>query len=270
MNRPIAKPALLRKLFYYHQALRLIPLIQNWPLVVAGYFRLARFNEGKLVRLYNGLQFKVRHHLDVWGIKEVIGDNDYKLAHDTGFKTVVDIGGNIGTFTVNAAIHYPNATIYTFEPSISTFRLLEFNTRINGCSNQIKLNRLAVFSKKTKLRLYSAGPSGVRSLFKVRGENKHEFVNTITLAQIVAKFKLRQIDYLKLDCEGAEYEIFRVTPKAIFSRIKRINMEFHELEPGQNHKELIHKLQSAGFKTKASYHPIENTIGYIYAWKSKV
>ncbi len=242
--KPETKPWWYRKLLYYKEALSILGLISNWQLVVKGYLHLADFRKRPEIILANGLRFIVGHYLDVWGIKEVIGDNDYRLTPDAKIKTVLDIGANIGTFSVLAAITFPQAKIYCFEPSASTYALLKHNLKVNGVNSQVDATQVAVFSEVKKLKLYNAGPSGIRSLFQ-----------------------LKEIDFLKVDCEGAEYEIFRSLTRPNWKKIKRLALEFHELIPGQDHRELLSILKKNGFKTEAGYHPIENTIGYIYAWK---
>ena len=58
---------------------------------------------------------------------------------------------------------------------------------------------------------------------------------------------LQRIDFLKIDCEGGEYDIFRNIPTEQWKRIQRIAMEFHELGPGQEHQELVTCLRQQGF-----------------------
>ena len=60
--------------------------------------------------------------------------------------------------------------------------------------------------------------------------------------------KINSIDFLKLDCEGAEYEILFKCPDKILNRIKIISMEYHEIDKKRNKKTLIRFLKSKGFK----------------------
>lgn len=266
MNKPNPKPWLVRKLLYYYQALAIPKIIFNWDFVAREYFGQNDKKTDKIIKLHNGLRFKIGHFLDVWAIKEVIGENDYRLRPNRAIKTVVDIGANTGTFSVLAALTFENAVIYAFEPSSSTFALLKHNLKVNGVSRKVVPTRQAVFSRVKKLKLYNAGPSGIRSLFQSRGETNFETVTTTTLPNIIKRFRLKRIDYLKIDCEGAEYDIFRSLKKQNWQKIDRLALEFHELVPGQDHRELLAILKSNNFKTEAGYHPIENSIGYIYAW----
>lgn len=71
---------------------------------------------------------------------------------------------------------------------------------------------------------------------------------------------LSSVDFLKMDCEGAEYEIIKKTPKNILSKIKFIALEYHLKEQyaclPNSPLELIKKLEEAGFSVKIFNHQI--------------
>ncbi|MFT4559234.1 MAG: hypothetical protein ACI92S_004624, partial [Planctomycetaceae bacterium] len=56
-----------------------------------------------------------------------------------------------------------------------------------------------------------------------------------------------KVDLLKIDCEGGEYEILDSTSDELLSRIDRVCMEFHELHPSHDHRNLVQRLESCGF-----------------------
>jgi len=55
-------------------------------------------------------------------------------------------------------------------------------------------------------------------------------VENITLQAIMDQNELEIIDLLKLNCEGAEYEILMKSPLGYLHRIKEIRMEYHNFE----------------------------------------
>jgi FkbM family methyltransferase len=59
--------------------------------------------------------------------RQVISSNQYHIELIKG--DVIDAGANVGIFSIFAAIKYPNATIYSFEPNPSTFKALKENTK---------------------------------------------------------------------------------------------------------------------------------------------
>lgn len=253
---------------YLLYAFRLSFLIRNWIAIPLAVMGIVSFKKGYVLRLRNGVSLIVCHFMEALTIEEIFGDNEYLLERTNLPRTIVDIGANIGTFSIFAAISNPKAVIIAFEPSHKTFRQLKRNILINKFINRITPNNFAIGGKREKLKLYNSGVSGTKSIYKTRREKTFEIVNAITLEDIFKKFSIKKIDFLKIDCEGAEYEILFNTAPIFFNRITTISLEFHELTPNQDHKAIISLFKKVGYKVKSSYHSIENSIGYIYASRS--
>jgi hypothetical protein len=91
-------------------------------------------------------------------------------------------------------------------------------------------------SKIKPIRLGVAGRTGKRTFFLTRFSPLNSFfggsgdkisVDCLTLEDIFKKHRLKKLDLLKLDCEGAEYEILYETPAEILAKIKEIRLEYH-------------------------------------------
>ncbi|MGZ0171284.1 MAG: FkbM family methyltransferase [Planctomycetales bacterium] len=67
------------------------------------------------------------------------------------------------------------------------------------------------------------------------------------LASLLDEASFDKVDLLKIDCEGGEYEILDSTSDELLSRIDRVCMEFHELHPSHDHRNLVQRLESCGF-----------------------
>jgi hypothetical protein len=77
---------------------------------------------------------------------------------------------------------------------------------------------------------------------------KSETVEVITLPQILDMFQLAKIDFLKMDCEGSEYDILYNLDPSIYKKIKVISLEFHDLnEPQKSGYSLALYLTKQGF-----------------------
>jgi len=75
-------------------------------------------------------------------------------------KTMIDVGANIGIFTVVAARRVgEQGTVVAFEPTESTFEMLERNLALNQFRN-VKPMRMALSDQAGKMRLYLSGDSG--------------------------------------------------------------------------------------------------------------
>ena len=62
--------------------------------------------------------------MDAWTVKEVFVNNDYKIKSSKQPKIIIDIGANIGSFSIFAASKMPNAKIFGFEPLRGAFQQL--------------------------------------------------------------------------------------------------------------------------------------------------
>lgn len=264
-NKPCPAPVRLFK--YFISSFQLIELVENWHIIPLGVFGLIDFKKGIVLKLRSGIRFKCRHFMDAWTIKEVFINNDYKIKPSKQPKIIIDIGANIGAFSILVASKMPNAKVLSFEPLRETFQQLQDNVLINGLDKQITPQKMAVYRKEKTIKLYNTGRSGLSSIYRTRNEEKFELVKSTTLEKIFERNKIKTCDYLKIDCEGAEYDILSNCPKSVFKKIKTISLEFHEMTPGQNHHSLIKILNNNDFRTFHKYNDIEHNIGYIYARK---
>jgi len=122
---------------------------------------------------------------------------------------VVDLGANIGYYTVLAAEKVGSSgKVFAFEPDRRNFALLRKNIKRNRCQNVIPL-RKAVTSKNGSLRLYlSKSNLGGHRVFEPHGEDiwPSRIIESISLDEFFPNGS--RVDFLKMDIEGAEYSAF--------------------------------------------------------------
>lgn len=141
---------------------------------------------------------------------------------------IIDIGANIGAFSIYAAMAGANK-IYSFEPNKSSYIKLVQNVRINRLTEIILTFNLAVTGTKNEQVFMPIESSPYNRLIKDNSNNSElTKVDCITLEEIFSINKLRKVDLIKIDCEGCEYEIIFSTSKEIWSIIDRIRMENHD------------------------------------------
>jgi len=89
-------------------------------------------------------------------------------------------------------------------------------------------------------------------------------VETITLDDFALENGIQRIDFLKMDCEGAEYDIFFNASKSVLGMIQKISMEYHDLDLSRNHEALQIFLRTHGFNVyiKSSE---TSKVGMLYA-----
>lgn len=169
--------------------------------------------------------------------------------------SILDIGANIGLAMINFKIFYPNAEIICFEPYKVNYQLLK-ETIINNNFKNVSAYEKGMFSEKGYMKLYvNPKNSGGHSLFKIGPFGETVDVDIITLEEALSYTKYGICDLLKLDCEGAEYEIIKAITPPIASKVKRILYEAttDRYDPA----ELNDHLKSLGYS-------VEFVQGYVY------
>jgi FkbM family methyltransferase len=116
-------------------------------------------------------------------------------------RVIVDIGAHIGSFTALAAKYFPDARIYSFEPLKQHYDVLVKNSRSGRCTPR-NLAILGFYKTEDGRDVY---PS---SEFE-RAYRTRQLSNAISVTKMLRKYKLGHIDWLKIDCEQSEVNIFR-------------------------------------------------------------
>ncbi|MDP2926872.1 MAG: FkbM family methyltransferase [bacterium] len=186
---------------------------------------------------------------------------------------VVDVGAHVGVFSVWAAQKAHQGRVYAYEPNPENYRYLENNKKLNKLDN-LSMYNLAVGRQKGELNLYlSSYNTGGHSLYRVPGDEKAKslMVKTVDLAEIFSSNKMERINFLKIDAEGAEYEIILNAPIDLLRRIDRIALEYHDyLFQNHSYLELKNFLENNGFKVKVGGSFFDRKIfklGLLYAQK---
>lgn len=213
----------------------------------------------KVEHLSKELVFKNTHLTSFQLIqREIFVDHVYMP--DTRFiirpgETVIDIGANIGMFTVYAASIHPNIRVYALEPAWDNFAALSENIRLNGLSNvSIHCCAVAEYNSKEAI-LYRDIKGGCHSLLRETPTRAlgltrvvgTENIETCTLDSIFEQLKIDRCDFLKVDCEGGEHELFSACTSGTLNRIRRIALEYHDLEERQTQLGLKLLLEHNGF-----------------------
>jgi FkbM family methyltransferase len=159
---------------------------------------------------------------------------------------VVDIGANVGVFSLFAARRAE--VVYALEPASANFSRLVANT--SQVQNIVPM-RLACGGKEGSATLdLSSNP--VSFSLMTQSSGKSEGVEVVTLASLFERLKIKKCDLLKLDCEGAEFEIILDSAPALLRSIPRIVMEYHDyLSQRFSHRDLVARLEGLGFRVRA-------------------
>jgi FkbM family methyltransferase len=205
------------------------------------------------IRTADGLRLELRPGRgDRFSFFEIFVQQVYTNAGQT-FRvgdTVIDVGANIGCFTLLAARGVgPSGSVLAIEPNEESFRQLQRNIHLNGLTNVIAI-RAALGDSQRTITLYNGGSSLFSSTFDnvngvpVQGESQE--VLQRTLESILCEYNVRSCNYLKLDCEGAEYGILENLSPESANLIKQVTLELHYI-PGHDLQQVPQRLQHLGF-----------------------
>lgn len=167
-------------------------------------------------------------------------------------KVVLDIGANLGSFTVWAARKWPTCGIHAYEPHPDTFAMLEKNVEEYGTNGQssalpmalICLHNQAVYADGD-LDLYPGLPNcGCASLWK--GEEQRPVPMRV---RGVSPTKLPPCDFLKIDTEGSELGILLGYP--FLETVTAVALEYHS---ARDQRMLVAVLEDAGLRTTVEHH----------------
>jgi len=176
---------------------------------------------------------------------------------------VLDVGANVGVFSLFAA--RKAGIVYALEPSSSNFSLLRSNTA--GAKNIVPLN-LACARADGEASLDVGSDPVSFSLAAASGSNRRETVELISLRTLFERYRIERCHFLKLDCEGCEFEIIMDSDTSLLQRIERIVMEYHDHRSTKfSHRDLLRSLGQLGFAA-VSYNP-NGTHGMIAAIRSQ-
>lgn len=218
------------------------------------------------VKLRNGMKIFLSSHIeDVSTVVVVFGKKDYGEVPKDG--VIVDIGANIGAFSLYAASR-GTKKIYAYEPNSEAYSCFLKNIHENDLQDVIIPFRRAVSGnddKTAKIPLASNPHSRIQNYTNGETCEGFELVKTISLKTILKENSIDHVDLLKMDCEGMEYDIVRATDNSTFSKIGEIKMEYHA---GGTVDELISNLTKYGFKVTKKLTEVCSPSGIVWFSKS--
>lgn len=190
---------------------RLLPALEiSYPIYVHRF--------GTTTRLFMG------HGSDESVLFEVFLDEQYSISRADTVSVVVDLGGNVGFSAIYFAMRFPRATIFTLEPDPAAFRRLLKNV---APFPGIRPFPLAAAAENGFLTLYSNTGSTMSSSVHRRSQHvESRQVEAITLDEFVKQERIGAVDILKIDIEGAEFEVLRST--LCLDRVRFVVGEVHE------------------------------------------
>jgi len=242
-------------------------IFSNWQTLIGVYFKTIK-EENVILETKNNIKIKIRtNSTDIMQLGTVWLTEDYEVP---GFSInkediLIDIGAHIGLFSLFASQYCKNGKIFSYEPIEENCNILKENIELNKIKNIISFNS-AVSNQTNKLKIFTNSDDSAHSIF----ESKKKFieVNSTTIKSIFDENKIENCNLLKLDCEGAEYQIIESIPKEYFFKIDKMIIEYHLANKNPElYKKLIQNLKNNSFEIKIK--KLSDSMGMIYALNMK-
>ena len=167
---------------------------------------------------------------------DILLDDCYQLGRiKTPVKTIIDIGANVGLFDLAARRRFPEAIIHAYEPNPN----LEIYLK-----QQVSAGKFEYFMEAVGLE----SGKGALDYHEDSVQTRWIHDQNGNIAQTAFRETINRlggsVDLIKMDCEGAEWEIFQ--DEKSWSRVQHLSMEYH-LKFGRTAKEALNKVRELGF-----------------------
>lgn len=213
---------------------------------------------------------------------------------------IVDVGANIGLFTIALKITYPNAIIHCIEPAPEPYKKLSINAELFGpnivthclaigrrsgpvemihypqmsimsgskADYQKNLHWLVLHAKKLKSNVTETiSDSELAEALATKLTSCKFVVKQRTLSQFIQTNQIKRIDFLKIDVESSELDVLQSLKKADWELIQNVVIEISLDQESEQF--CIELLKMHGFQTQI-VQPVDMKafqLGYLWAWR---
>jgi len=229
-----------------------LTLISKWGLT----------DNKKLIGTYDS-DIKINLDLDDWIQKLIYFFGCYEVEKtETAFWKkfvkddfiILDIGANVGYYSLMAAKRAINGTIYAFEPVSTTYDKLKRNIALNNFLN-IKPQNLAVSTHSGFIDIYVADNknTGTSSITKhIHFNGSKERVKTTSIDEFVLEQHITRTDLIKIDVEGAEMLVLEGMRNTLLNFNPMVMVELIDerlVSAGSSLKEAYDFFDALGYKS---------------------
>ncbi|MFA5024669.1 MAG: FkbM family methyltransferase [Patescibacteria group bacterium] len=180
------------------------------------YLPLAEMNRGEVDKCFSEFIFLIEEIViaDQYCVSQFINEHS----------TVIDIGANIGIFSLFTHHLFPDSEIYAFEPTAKTFDILQKTIIENDLSKNIRLFNMALGDEnKEAILMRPKGGIGIGNMIVDSGlliGREKAFVDSekvpmTTLDKFIQEKNIKKVDFIKVDAEGYEKQIIKGAKEVI-------------------------------------------------------
>ncbi len=246
--------------------IKAIKVLRNWQLYPLVYYGLIK-KDHVILETRSDFKIKIRTNstdlmafTHVWLIGEY-SKPDFEVNDDD---LIIDVGAHIGLFALLTSQNCKKGKIFCYEPTKENYDLLLKNIQDNQLTNVFPFN-YAVSDTEQTVKVFLSSDQAGHSMYTQSKEFLE--VQSTTLQKIIVENKINKCNFLKLDCEGAEYGIIDSLPDSYFDKIEKMVIEYHFAD---SKPELLARLQKRleDNSYKITVRPLFDDIGFLYATRS--
>lgn len=214
------------------------------------------------IRVLCQTRFELQHFYDDIFEREVYVKNGITLPDDA---CVLDVGANIGLFTIFIQERWPDAMVYSFEPAPPLFELLQKNVARYGSSVRCFNFGLSNQEGRASFTFYP-NSSGMSSFYADREEEKETLISIFeneaqkgspevtnlmshmedylamrleaqayecqisTLSKVLRENGIERVDLLKIDAQKSEWDILQGLAEEDWHKVRQMVLEIHDFE----------------------------------------
>ncbi len=210
-----------------------------------------------VLTLRTGIRVACRPGTSDWAIVHELMAGSYSsalrdLAGRRGPGVVLDLGGNIGCFSLWCAALNRHVHVIAYEPEASNLSAFRFNLDLNPhLAGRVAIRPVAVAGLAGTAVLNVPGNLAAANIIPGRrGTSTPQFdVEVRAFSQVVQEIA-GPIHLVKMDIEGSEFSILESTSSEVWARVPAVAMEIHD-DPalGMRRDELLNRLGALGYTT---------------------
>ncbi len=218
-----ASPALLKDYLYFRKIGK-VPRYKNFKLRLLGH----------TIECIDSASF-------LFMFKEIFRKEIYRFVSGKKNPVIIDCGANIGLSVIYFKQLFPHANITAFEPDIKIFEVLKRNIDSFSYTDVLLINK-GLWNTDGKLNFFSEGADAGHI-----EANAAEANATIEVTRL-RPFLNKQVDFLKIDIEGAEYTLLEDI-KDLLHNVSNVFLEYHSYKNKQQIlSDILNILKEAGYR----------------------
>lgn len=190
----------------------------------------------RISRFLGGVERAEQRLLDIY-----LDTEQLKMLKASSQCVVLDIGANIGEFSMGILRHFPSSTIIAVEPDPIAQECLKRNIFAGRNGDKLSVHAMALSDSTRDADFYLSSGEADSSLVQPRSKDMVIKVKTSTVDSLIQTLGISHITLLKMDAEGHEPEVLIGSQKTL-SKVSMISVDVGAEREGSDTKDLVQKL----------------------------